>query len=518
MESDLELKQLMLRLNDAQKWANLYRSLTGDLARRLFVAAPEAEVSFTSQTFNLNKLVRLHLGALCTPLSIVSLFINSKTRADNVNLNCILDLPSDQEIDGLSDTSVSVLGATNLCRLDHGKYLAWSTEHNVASEVFIVILDTSSGVVYLGATALKWPRSCYEIFDFTLRQFLPLNYFDAADREAFLGALPEANELAFVTKPFSQHFGHFILNDLGPLSHLDAIGYLDSFAHVYRPRDNNARIFSIEDERDCFSPNLNNKIAYVDNPLLEALRSGYGVVYYKDAIVSRRLGDAIRFNLPRNAHSHLTVCIGIRGGSREALNLEDAAVMLAEKLYLIYNRPIHFVLDGMSRTSINSSSSHALLSLEREFAVAEAIASRLNSYDWASTVVTVNLSLIDQLKHLKNCLFSFTHSGTSVFKYGYLVCLPTLIHSNYDPSLVAFPFNLDSEWDPMERYMHLENSQIVPRDYSEREGGMRNPKYDNYLIDLAACEKYFSGNDFFEFLAFCDDRLANGAPLLLDSN
>jgi hypothetical protein len=501
-------EHLSFKLKDAVKWSGLYRTMTGNLAKLLYINAPAEENKFTAKTFDLYEVKRINIGSDFLPFKMVSLYLDSLKLTSKLNLNHILGLDSESKINGLDFTNLTVLDAPNVCKLDNEKYLFWSTENNGSSEIFIVILDLISNIAYIGSTSLQWPRSCYEIFDLTMRQYLPLDYYNKIERLNWLESLSEVTEIVFVTKPFTNHFGNYILNDYGPLSHLEDTGKFGYFAHIYRSKSTNKCIFSKEDEKICFSPSMVKKFMYSDNPLLDAKKQKYGVILYKDAIVSRRLGENIRCNLASSkaVHEGLSICVGLRGGSREALNLQQALHLVVGKIYLEYGQKITIIVDGMSKLSINDSHSHALLSVDRERQVSESIYDSFKEFGWVNVISTVGLELTEQLNQITDCLFSFVHSGTNILKYGYLAGLPTLVHSKPDAGLSFSRYNLNTDWDPLEKSMGLKPLESIQREYSADELYLKNPMYNNYYIDLSACQQFLEQPEFSAFLSSCFER------------
>jgi hypothetical protein len=134
----------------------------------------------------------------------------------------------------------------------------------------------------------------------------------------------------------------------------------------------------------------------------------------------------------------LTIAVGLRGGSREALNLADVIeafqVEMARR-----GKVVFYVLDGMAESTQNSLLSTRLLSEDSEKAMAMSILGRVASKG-GNGISIVGWPLIDQLAVLRQCALAIGHQGSSSAKYMWMVGLTTIIHKPIETNHAAYRF------------------------------------------------------------------------------
>lgn len=246
-----------------------------------------------------------------------------------------------------------------------------------------------------------------------------------------------------------RHFGHYVMNDLS-----FAIRLYQHFTH-FAPSFILARIengfLNMEIERSIISQSLHefSQLQCFCNrmELLRISRScGAAVISLFDATVTAGLADAVQCSLLLNsealessedgyrhtklhgsAHEYdLIIGVGLRGGTREALNLDELLETLQEELVKRGLR-VCYLFDGLCESINNIVSTTKDLSLEYEVSLASSISTIL-CRNGAECFSVVGLSLISQLRSLSYCDFMIAHQGSSSAKYSYLLSKPVILH------------------------------------------------------------------------------------------
>jgi hypothetical protein len=251
---------------------------------------------------------------------------------------------------------------------------------------------------------------------------------------------------AFLHVPILSHIAHYVLNNLGPT--LTLLSNSASWSNVIEFARLDYGYFTMEEEHELLSVCMSNKceasIRYFGSVthILDTLRTdkrGYLVLH--GANVPRSLSDlAISYDasglssivdteasaLNLNQYS-LVIGVGIRGGTRECLNLAD---LVKEVSKLLSSRGIDalFILDGLGMSKFDSVNTTAALDLQKEISIASEIKLAVNSYANQKCISIIGKPLSAQLAVLAHCNIVLTHSGSSLVKYMWLLYKPTVIH------------------------------------------------------------------------------------------
>jgi hypothetical protein len=133
-------------------------------------------------------------------------------------------------------------------------------------------------------------------------------------------------------------------------------------------------------------------------------------------------------------HSRIVIGVGVRGGTRQALNLDEVIDAIVKTFHPHEYSDICLVIDGLAANKVdNESSPTRLLSVEAEHLIVAGISSRLESLG-VKIVSVIDEPLESQLHCLMHCQIIIGHTGSSSAKYLCLLNKPQLLHS---PSGIA---------------------------------------------------------------------------------
>jgi hypothetical protein len=181
----------------------------------------------------------------------------------------------------------------------------------------------------------------------------------------------------------------------------------------------------------------------------------------------------------------LVIGVGLRGGSREALNLGDLIEALQVEMAR-RGKNAFYVLDGMAESVQNSQLSTRLLSedLERELAIS--ILDRVASKG-GNGISIVGWPLMDQLAVLRQCSLVIGHQGSSSAKYMWMLGLTTIIHKptethpaapRFMPSLHGVDLNFQTAY----------RGSIAPQEYHLPMSLISAmPPKDDSLVEKSRC-------------------------------
>jgi len=325
--------------------------------------------------------------------------------------------------------------ATNFSPEQRRFILLWYNNHSQRSDVCLYIFDLEQNRVYALPTYDFWIyQDLLHIFQLTLP--MPL-WTDSNARANHFRSLPKADQLAHLPAPCPIHFGHYLQNNLAHLSRLEDLGVLASVNHVFRTQTFD--YFLPEEEKLFLAESTRKKISIVaDNQ--EAIKvcqaSNHAILVSKSSSFGSGLSSHFRLAvpaLPADQDTPIMVCVGVRGGTRMCLNLVDFAVTFAAEINRLSGRPVHLVIDGMSRSALNDKDTTAGLSTTHEQALASEIIDKASAHDGVTASSIVGLSTFQQLAQIRQCSLALSGFGTQYFKYMYLCNLPTIVHGFKEP-------------------------------------------------------------------------------------
>lgn len=256
------------------------------------------------------------------------------------------------------------------------------------------------------------------------------------------------------------HLGHYFLNYLGPLSRYLGEGLL-SFGGIFflggrpswlgdielsqiipkmsgfnRVKDYAVFVASMRDaEVVCREMNL-GMIALYGSCMTLSLSNSIAKCTDQTYIST----ECEALSIKQNA---LVIGVGLRGGTRMVVNLDELICKMGMLLSLDENTKLHFIFDGMCKSSNPEHPSTSLLSLDHEIKQAELIRSRL-AERFISSESVVGLSLIEQLRKLSKCSAILTHSGSGSAKYLWALNKPTIVlNCPRTPGVLKYNSSLD---------------------------------------------------------------------------
>lgn len=488
--------------------SNLQRDMNNVLTKQFIVqtkllseASPSDEEHFSQEYFSINQISRIQYSGRLSVSDFLAKLVPACTKRVSINLT---SYPFDAE--GLPDRlqqniSITPLVGVNTCLVDENVFLLWASLQSSSqkqSDVLLVLYDLSDNKAFYGSTeGLHY--SSFEVFLYTFRRCLPPNAIRKVEpRINYLRELPVADDLAHVPDVCPIHFGHYIFNNLGHIVRLQSLGLLSSFAHIYRLSifdffaDNESQIFFDSQSR----PKL--KIApSIQEAILSAKSHNSSVFCTKDVIINGAMWKAMHVYQHKDDCINadvLKICIGVRGGTRECLNILEAIDCLIQEIRLQIDLPIVLVIDGISQSSTNASTTTSMLSLEYELTIAKSIFNHFHLDEKVAVQSVVGLPMLDQLRHIVSCNFAFGHQGSSTFKYMYLAGLPCIVHGPNTGALLYADNCIDPTWSPIEIFFGREYiSEVIPA-----EGA--GPFYCNYRFDISKLKRGFAELEFSSFI------------------
>jgi len=316
--------------------------------------------------------------------------------------------------------------------------LLWYTNHPQRTDACLYILDNKENIIYGLPTYKLW---IYDDLLWICRSRLDISAWTSpALRTKFFQDLPSATSLALTPSNCPIHYGHYLQNNLAHLSRLEELEITDLVDKVYRPKKFD--YFTPAEEELFFSPALRSKIIWMDNDeAIEklALEQKIALIKSKGATFGKQLSKKFLASLnteeriEQETPNSLRICVGIRGGTRMALNLMEAVEVFSQALYKRLGRSIHLVIDGMSKSSLNNHDTTSLLSTEAELEIANEYLNLAERNKFLTVSSVVNMTQFEQLKQISQCDLAISGYGTSTFKYMYLCNIPTIVHGERAP-------------------------------------------------------------------------------------
>lgn len=343
---------------------------------------------------------------------------------------CILE-----PLAGANTACIRPHSATNFSPEQRRFILLWYNNHPQRSDVSLYILDLEEQSLHALSTYGFWIYQDLLII-FLLLLDLPL-WTDPVARANHFRTLPKAEHLAHMPASCPIHFGHYLQNNLAHLSRLEDLHILNSIEIIFRPKTfdyftyDEEKLFFTEATRGKFRPVENEKEAVQfsmanKHALIVSKSSSYGTG------LSTNFCNSVRPESD-DTESAIRVCVGVRGGTRMCLNLVDFAVTLATELRKITGRPVHLLVDGMSKSALNSSDTTASLSTSFEQEIADEIIAKASVSENVSASSIVGLTTFQQLSQIRTCSLALSGYGTQYDKYMYLCNVPTIVHGVTEP-------------------------------------------------------------------------------------
>jgi hypothetical protein len=326
--------------------------------------------------------------------------------------------------------ALNVAGVSADGMADDRFYLMWTHTSNQTTDVAMLLLDLETGVAHLQPSLPSMAfTDLYTIFKFSV----PQNCWPRAEaRASWLRSLSPAEGLALVPHPCPTHFGHYVQNNLCHLSRLEELGVASHCKTIYRPGPYD--YFNEEEEQAFFRPTTRPLLVPV--PSLEAAKQMAKeqcqmLISSKGATLSNHLARCLQQSLSRSPGGDVyRLCVGVRGGSREALNLIEVMELVLQGLLERQPKPVHLVVDGMSQSRLNSMDTTRYLSLDREEELATALEQLTGRYPRLTVQSVVNRPMFEQMAAIARCNATISHFGSSFFKYMVMAGRPVIVHGD----------------------------------------------------------------------------------------
>lgn len=249
--------------------------------------------------------------------------------------------------------------------------------------------------------------------------------------------------------PSNLHFGHYVLNSLGPAVQALAV-VRAAGAAIQLLRIENG-FLTLEQEAWLLDPTPPPSPWIKTFPSIQAARYSakeshhallelYGSsIDLMLAFTTQRLikqcpdlaAGALARGWQRPEPDELILGISLRGGTREAVNLIEVVRLLFQNL-LRRGRRVFVVIDGIAASPNNKVSTTANLSQDKEEALAKNILDAAIEVGGRGISV-VGWPLMDQLVGLSHCDVVIGHEGSSSAKSMWMLGLKTLIHAPSPP-------------------------------------------------------------------------------------
>lgn len=326
--------------------------------------------------------------------------------------------------------ALNVAGVSAEGVADDRFYLMWTHTSNQTTDVAMLLLDLETGVAHLqpSQTSMAF-TDLYTILKFSV----PQNCWPRAEaRASWLRSLSPAEGLALVPHPCPTHFGHYVQNNLCHLSRLEELGVASHCKTIYRPGPYD--YFNEEEEQAFFLPATRPLLVPV--PSLDAAKQlareqSQMLISSKGATLSKHLSRCLQQSLSRSPGGDgYRLCVGVRGGSREALNLVEVMELVLKGLLERQPQPVHLVVDGMSQSRLNSKDTTRYLSLDREEELATALDQLTGRYPRLTVQSVVNRPMFEQMAAIARCNATISHFGSSFFKYMVMAGRPVIVHGD----------------------------------------------------------------------------------------
>lgn len=400
---------------------------------------PELSIHYTNQIRDTETLFSLIIPAMASqsPVSIES-------------VDEYLDIPDDLR----GKVRIIPLAGVNLAAIDNhndsgsnGKiadkykwYMAWGNLTNQRNDSFTIFIDTETNAIH----AYPSPQgSVYEnilnIFSYTF----PVHVWgSSAARNHFLHKAIPSKIISHAPMPFPIHYGHYVQNNLAHISRLEEIGLTSYFDTIYRPCDR-SDFLAPKEESLFFTDDTKPKLKYtttLDDAIQESkAKKSELLIISKAATLSSYTSKVFRASLAQqnpqednplssDKENHLKLCIGLRGGTREALNLIVVIQQTVEILYSKTGRQIALLADGMSKSNLNNRDTTRFLSMDLEIEQASNLSNLYELESVASFESVVGKPMFEQISKIAQCDVAISHFGSSFFKYMTMCGIPTIVH------------------------------------------------------------------------------------------
>lgn len=317
-------------------------------------------------------------------------------------------------------------------------FLLWTHTSNQTTDVAVLILDLDEQTAYMQPSH---PGMAFADLYTIMKFSVPLPMWPRAEaRSEWLRSLAVADQLALAPLPCPTHFGHYVQNNLCHLSRLEELGVIGHCSVVYRvgPYD----YFTEVEEKAFFMPSTQTLVEIV--PSIDAAKAlsaerNQALIASKGATLSGHLARCLQKSLAlqKNEEPELAtdteifrLCVGVRGGSREALNLVEVMEEVIRGLLKRQHRSVHLVVDGMSKSRLNSKDTTRFLSLEREEQLAQALTGLQDRFSRLTVQSVVNRPMFEQMEAIAQCNATISHFGSSFFKYMVMAGRPVIVHGD----------------------------------------------------------------------------------------
>lgn len=343
-----------------------------------------------------------------------------------------------------SDSSYTLLFAntpnTFILRGDDCAYLLLvSSYSNQFNSLALALFSAESRCIYLSLPVLArklhpshptYLHSILSLFSDAIHKSLQADFRDQPD------SFPLVKNCILYFSP-APHLGHYVLNGLGP-----SIAASDFFRRIQSHEINSNIILAtrtngyIDDslEKDILRfPGLHLQLG--EDMGIQKYAQGLPAALFNVAasIVPDSIPLSVRkiLNPIKPFDEALTVIgVGVRGGTRQALNLPDLVERLSRTLISRGLSP-HIIVDGLASSVNNSETTTAKLDITEEQRIGDYLASRLREIGCTATSV-IGMSLLDQLNLLQHCKAYIGHMGSSSAKSLWLLGIKTITHGPHE--------------------------------------------------------------------------------------
>ena len=503
------LSELQLELNN-KLYQNHRLSRTLNRASDiLFRSLPQAEKELSLIHFQLTDISWLtfkpQFTVECFMKGLLEGLSNKKIDLQE-HLLCCNGLPSPL----LGEVPIQALEGVNTAKLCDDYYLLWAIPYDKHPQPFLVILDIKTNQAFVGTTPIQfrvWDYSTLESISYVFERCLPasITHFNSVNRSQYLSALSKSNDLVHIPEICPPHIGHYVLNNLSHVSRLEEQGLLKYFTTIFRL--SSFVYLGVDEKVICFDTETQPKIQYTENfetALRQLSTRKAAAICSKDSSLGNHLVKNVNnyfSSVPKSIvvsdkEPSFTICVGVRGGTREAINLADVVRIMVLEIMKQTKLPVSIIVDGMSKSINNSLTTTRNISPARELEEYNEIRDALINIEGLNISSVIGMTLSEQLSIIRTSNIALSHYGASTFKYLYLLGIPTMHHgANPNNSFTWNVYNKDSDWVPSEIHMgekvvsHFINSDIVD-----------HPSRHNYFLDLEECELFFSSYNFKECL------------------
>ena len=279
-----------------------------------------------------------------------------------------------------------------------------------------------------------------------LQERVPFSWGSRSKREKLFNTLKEPSS-SLVSTYINTHLGHYVVNDLGPAAAL--YQEIKSFNTYFKLARIDCGYLSAEAENHIitglpvsntlvhFFPSSSSFDTYVEQHELAALvlwgchvepiLSSNATCYLLSK--ETQLRQVLEKQLTKRLRSSIVIGIGVRGGTREALNLDEVIEAIVKMYQPHEYSDICLVIDGLASNVIDDEPSPTRkLSAEAELLIANRIADKVEPLG-VEVISVLGQSLELQLYCLLHCQVIVGHMGSSSAKYLCLLNKPTLLHS-----------------------------------------------------------------------------------------